>query len=200
MFKHCLFSSFQRQLHAYGFKKIYNREGMILFRHNYFIKNKFASLKHIKRKNSRTTAFKQVIEIQKHKSLADSFGAEEKSSIERVWKLMDSKLDPSGYIDVMKVMNYSQKGKEPIPTSYVSQMSQDTIKSVLDLENLENNQQLSKNYELLMSLMISQNTHQLQNQIGTEKAILIQRLTNMYVNNMKELFYQRIKPEVQKTC
>jgi len=200
MFKHCLFSSFQRQLHAYGFKKIYNREGMVLFRHPSFVKNKFSNLKNIKRKNSRTSAYKQVIEAQKHKSLAESFGSEEKSSVERVWKFMDSKLDPTGYIDVMKVMSYPQEDKDNIPTSYVSQRSQETISSVLDLDNLRNNQQLSKNYELLMSLMISQNASQLQNQIGPEKAILIERLTSLYVNNMKDLFYQKIKPEVQNTC
>ena len=151
MFKHCIFSSFQRQLHAYGFKKIYNREDMVLFRHPFFIKNKFSNLKNIKRQNARTTAYKSVIAAQKHKTMAESFGAEEKGKVEKVWKFMESKLDVSGFIDVMKIISCPQKGNEKVPVSYVGQKSQDKIKNLLDLESLKNHQQTSRNYELLMS-------------------------------------------------
>merc|ERR1712151_1157493 len=77
LFKHGKFTSFQRQLHSYDFKKIFHKGDVCLFRNPNFIKGRFAHLKNIKRK---APGFTNV-------PTPSTYNHSEYDSVKKIWNL-----------------------------------------------------------------------------------------------------------------
>jgi len=173
-FKHSKFTSFQRQLHSYNFKKIFHKGDVCLFRNQHFIKGRFAMLKNIKRKAPGFTTVTTTTNQNANSEL---------DSVKRIWNQLVSQLDFASCLNIFKMLNIPDT--DNFSQSYEFLKQADFIKTILrgqeDLEDCI----IKKNYELIMCLMIFQQHQKMKNSINEEQTELIKGLTELYLKNMK---------------
>lgn len=173
LFKHCKFTSFQRQLHSYDFKKIFHKGDVCLFRNPYFVKGRFANLKNIKRKSP---GFTNIL------STNQGFHTEF-DSVKRIWHKLVSQLDFASCINIFKLLNIP--GTDNFSRSYEFLKEADFIQTFLssnvDLEDCI----IRKNYELIMCLMIFHQHENMKTIVNEEQTELVKGLTELYLKNMK---------------
>jgi len=173
LFKHCKFTSFQRQLHSYDFKKIYHKDDVCLFRNPYFIKGRFVTLKNIKRKSP---GFTNIL------STTQGFHTEF-DSVKRIWHKLVSQLDFASCINIFKLLNIP--GTDNFNRSYEFLKEADFIKTFLSSNvDIEDNI-IRKNYELIMCLMIFHQHENMKTIVNEEQTELVKGLTELYLKNMK---------------
>ena len=175
LFKHNKFTSFQRQLHSYDFKKVFHKEDVCVFRNPYFKKGKFTSLKNIKRKSPGIT---NNTTIKNNQSLQTVF-----SSVKKIWNKLVSELDFESCINIFKMLSIPKS--ENFIKSYDLLKELDFIKAFSNGYTEQDDHIVNKNYELIMCLMIFHQNENMKTEINTEQIELIKGLTGLYLNNMQ---------------
>lgn len=173
LFKHCKFTSFQRQLHSYDFKKIFHKGDVCLFRNPCFIKGRFAQLKNIKRK---APGFTNIL------SNSQTFYSEFES-VKRIWNKLVSQLDFGSCINIFKMLNIPET--DNFSRSYEFLKEADFIKTFLTGNEGLEDCIIKKNYELIMCLMIFHQNENMKSIVSEEQIELIKGLTELYLKNMK---------------
>jgi len=173
LFKHCKFTSFQRQLHSYDFKKIYHKGDVCLFRNPHFVKGRFANLKNIKRKSP---GFTNIL------SKTESFHTEF-DSVKRIWNKLVSQLDFASCINIFKLLNIP--GTDNFNRSYEFLKEADFIQTFMSGKVDIEDSIIRKNYELIMCLMIFHQHENMKTIVNEEQTELVKGLTELYLKNMK---------------
>lgn len=173
LFKHGKFTSFQRQLHSYDFKKIFHKGDVCLFRNPNFTKGRFAQLKNIKRK---CPGFTNVL-------TQNQTSNSELDSVKRIWTQLVSQLDFASCINIFKMLNLPDTSN--FSKCYEFLKEAEFIKAfIAGNEGLEDCI-IKKNYELIMCLMIFQQHEKMRNVVNQEQTELVKGLTELYLKNMK---------------
>lgn len=173
LFKHSKFASFQRQLHSYGFKKIFHKGDVCLFRNIYFVKGRFTLLKNIKRKSPGFTS----LESQKVRMPTEF------ESVKKIWNNLVSHLDFGSCINIFKVLNIPET--DNFSKSYDFLKEANFILSLLAGHNGQEADIIKKNYELIMCLMINHQSENMKSTVSEEQLELVKGLTDLYLTNMQ---------------
>ena len=173
LFKHSKFTSFQRQLHSYDFKKIFHKGDVCLFRNVNFIRGRFAMLKNIKRK---APGFTNILSTTQ--SVHTEF-----DSVKRIWNLLVSQLDFASCINIFKMLNIPDT--DNFSKSYEFLKEANFIQSLISSKEGLEDCIIAKNYELIMCLMIFQQHDKMRTAINEEQTELVKGLTELYLKNMK---------------